>query len=102
MQSKFISLCLFCWFSFFFMTPIVQAEDPILTISKEKAIELALKNHGNIKLLEAKIKASESQKSYIETENNELEKVEIPDFNALPTEAEFFIEQYPDFNELEN
>lgn len=102
MYAKLIIICLLCWFCIFSTTPAVQADGGTLVLTKEKAIELALENHGNIKLLEAKINALQSQINYIENENDELKNVELPNATALPTDIEFFIEQYPDFNELED
>ncbi|UZM99426.1 hypothetical protein OL548_03465 [Lysinibacillus sp. MHQ-1] len=52
-----IVLCMFC------VSTVAQAKETedIETITIEKAVELALNNHGNIKLLETKIKALSSQ-----------------------------------------
>lgn len=74
--------------------------DKIKIVSKEEAVELALSSHGNIRLLEAKITALKSQKNYIGNELNELENMKITAASKLPINIEFFIEQYPNYEQL--
>lgn len=99
MRAKIIVVLLCCIFT---TVQIVQAEEPNLVVTKEQAIELALKSHGNIRLLEAKINALQSQQSYIESERNELGNIVLPSAKALPTDPEAFIEQFPKLNEMED
>jgi len=90
---------LLCMFS---VSTTAQAKerDNIETITKEKAVELALNNHGNIKLLEAKIKALNSQYKYIQDELNELDNIHNPTTSQLPINPEYFLNQYPEFEQL--
>lgn len=91
-----ILLCMFCLST----TAQAKGKDIIETITKEKAVELALNNHGNIKLLEAKIKALNSQDKYIQDELKELDNVHNPTTSRLPTDSEYFLNQYPEFDQL--
>ncbi|GED64383.1 hypothetical protein [Lysinibacillus fusiformis] len=91
-----ILLCVFC------VSTAAQAKETedIETITIEKAIELALNNHGNIKLLETKIKALSSQHKNIQDELKELDNIHNPTISLLPTNPEYFLHQHPDFNQL--
>ncbi|MEC1180250.1 hypothetical protein P9B03_17235 [Metasolibacillus meyeri] len=100
MRAKFIVIYLCCLYCVFSIAQTVQAEESISIITKDKAIELAIGNHGNVRLLEAKINALQSQKNYIENERDELENIEQPVATILPTNIEFFIEQFPEFDQL--
>ncbi|WP_042479074.1 hypothetical protein [Bacillus ndiopicus] len=102
MRMKFLIACLCCLFCNLPISQVVQAveEIPISIITKDEAIDLALKNQGNVRLLEVKIKALQSQKNYIENERKELENIEQPTLNMLPTSIEFFIEQFPEFDQM--
>lgn len=103
MQLKFvvpyffsILLCLFCLTT----TVYAKGKDTIEKITKEEAVELALNNHGNIKLLEAKIMALNSQHKYIQDELKELDNIRNPTTSKLPTDPEYFLNQYPEFEQL--
>ncbi|MBG9692091.1 hypothetical protein [Lysinibacillus sphaericus] len=91
-----IVLCMYC------VSTVAQAKETedIETITIEKAVELALNNHGNIKLLETKIKALSSQYKNIQDELKELDNIHNPTISLLPTDPEYFLHQHPDFNQL--
>ncbi|MFZ4202152.1 hypothetical protein [Lysinibacillus sp. NPDC056220] len=91
-----IVLCMFC------VSTVAQAKETedIETITIEKAVELALNNHGNIKLLETKIKALSSQHKNIQDELKELDNIHNPTISLLPTDPEYFLHQHPNFNQL--
>lgn len=91
-----ILLCMFCLST----TAQAKGKNTIETITKEEAVELALNNHGNIKLLEAKIKALNSQHKYIQDELKELDNIHSPTTSHLPTDPKYFLNQYPEFDQL--
>lgn len=94
-----------CFFSFLFslcitLTTYAVEIDSSITITKEEAVELAIKDHVNFRILEAKINALRSQGIYIENKLNDLDYIGSSTTSKLPIDVEFFINQYPEYEQL--
>lgn len=101
MYLKLVTSFLFSFFVFTISIMTIQADEvkSIKTITKEEAVELAIKNHGSLKILQAKIKSLDAQKDYTSSEINELGNMDNPTISKLPTDFEYFLKYYPEYEQ---
>lgn len=78
-----------------------QGPISIKSLSMEETIQLALKNYVDIKLLEWNIAETDSQLSYVSTEEKKLEQKNIAlSSGLLPVNPDIFIHSIPGYDDL--
>lgn len=103
MKKLFISLTIMMTVCLHLSPLVISANnstEQTISLSLEEAKALALKDNANVKLLESRMKAFQAQLAHLGDQMSDLSTFQRMPGGSLPTSYDYFLKQYPDFEDL--